>query len=65
MTVERDETDTDWPAEVDPVSVAITPLIEHIFTVTSAASPERQRALTEVLTAAEKVRAALHRPRLN
>ena len=66
MAAEHDETDIDWPAEVDPVNVAITPLIEHIFAVTSTASPERQRALTEALTAAEKVRVALRpAPRLN
>jgi hypothetical protein len=64
MVTERDETD-ELSGDLDPINLAITPLIEHIFTVTTAASPERQRALTEVLTAAEKVRAALHRPRLN
>jgi hypothetical protein len=65
MVTERDETD-ELSGEIDPVSVAITPLIEHIFTVTSTASPERQWALTEILTAAEKVRAALRpKPRLN
>ena len=65
MAAERDETD-ELSGEIDPVNVAITPLIEHIFAVTADGSAERQRALTEILTAAEKVRAALRpKPRLN
>jgi hypothetical protein len=65
MAVECDETD-ELSGEIDPVNVAITPLIEHIFAVTAPDSAERKRALTEVLTAGEKVRAALQsRPRLN
>jgi hypothetical protein len=58
--------ETDELPEADPISVAICPLIEHIFAVTADGSAERQRAMTEILTAAEKVRAALRQaPRLN
>jgi hypothetical protein len=58
--------ETDEVPEADSISVAICPLIEHIFAVTADGSAERQRAMTEILTAAEKVRAALRQaPRLN
>jgi hypothetical protein len=56
----------DWPSEADPIRLAVLPLIEHIFAVTSDGSAERSRALDVALTAAEKVRAALRpKPMLN
>lgn len=55
----------DWPGEADLIRMAALPLIEHIFAVTADGSAERSKAMDVVLTAAEKVRAALHRPRLN
>jgi hypothetical protein len=46
MAAECDETD-ELSGEIDLVSVAICPLIEHIFAVTAPDSAERTRALTE------------------
>jgi hypothetical protein len=40
------------------------PLIEHIFAVT-ADGPERKAAMNEILALPARIRAALHRPRLN
>jgi hypothetical protein len=46
--------------------MAVLPLIQHVFAVTADGSAERSKALDVVLTAAEKVRAALRpKPRLN
>ena len=66
MTVEHDSEFEPWPGEADPIRMAALPLIEHIFAVTADGSAERSKALDVVLTAAEKVRAALRpQPRLN
>jgi hypothetical protein len=64
MAAEHDETN-ELSGELDPIALAICPLLEHIFAVTADGSSERQRALTEMLTVVEKVRAALQpQPRL-
>jgi hypothetical protein len=49
----------DWPVAPDPINTAICPLIATVFELTADGSPERKAALCEVLTAAEKVRAAM------
>jgi hypothetical protein len=55
----------DWPVEVDAIRMAVLPLIQYVFAVTADGSAERGKALDVVLTAVEKVRAALRpRPRL-
>jgi hypothetical protein len=55
----------DWPSEADPIRLAVLPLIQHVFAVTADGSVERGKALDVVLTAVEKVRAALRpQPRL-
>jgi hypothetical protein len=57
--IERDETDAEWPAaEVDPINMAICPLIEHILAVTADGSSERKAALSEVLHIAERIKQA-------
>jgi hypothetical protein len=56
----------DWPpAEADLIRMAALPLIEHIFAVTVDGSAERSKAMDVALAAIERIRAALHRPRLN
>jgi hypothetical protein len=66
MMIERDEEFAPWPAEVDPIDAAICRLIAAVFELTAAGSPERTRAMTEVLQAAERVKRALApAPRLN
>jgi hypothetical protein len=65
--IERDETDAEWPAaEVDPINMAICPLIEHILAVTADGSSERKAALSDVLHIAERIKQALApKPTLN
>jgi hypothetical protein len=66
MTIEHDSKFEPWPAEPDPINTAICPLIAAVFELTADGSAERKAALCEVLTAAEKVRAAMRlKPRLN
>ena len=59
MTVERDEGFEAWPAEADPINTAICPLIEVVMEMTARGSPERARAMGEVLAAGERVKRAL------
>ena len=64
--IEHDEADTEWPAEADPINAALCPLFEVVFSHTRDDSPERRRAISEVLAAGERIRAALvPKPRLN
>jgi hypothetical protein len=64
MTIEPDEFEN-WPAGTDPINTALLPVIEHIFAVTAAGSPERKAALNEVLAVAERIKQALvPKPRL-
>jgi hypothetical protein len=63
--VMTDETDTEWPAEADPIIAAICPLIVTVFELTAPDSVERKVAMGEVLALPARIRAALHRPRLN
>jgi hypothetical protein len=49
----------DWPTEVDLLRMAALPLIEHIFAATAPGSPERARAMGEVLQVAERIKQAL------
>jgi hypothetical protein len=65
MAAEHDEADTEWPAEADPINTMLMPLIEHIFGLTAPDSAERKAAMNEVLALPARIRAALHRPRLN
>jgi hypothetical protein len=66
MTVERDDSDELAVPAVDPVNTSLLPVIEHIFAVTVDGSPARHAALSEVLSACERIRAALApKPRLN
>jgi hypothetical protein len=65
MVAERDEGFEAWPGEADPVNTLLMPLIEHIFAVTADGSLERRAAMNEVLALPARIRAALHRPRLN
>jgi hypothetical protein len=57
--------ETDLPTEVDPITGALSQLIVAVIEATATGSPERARAMTEVLAAAERVKAALHPRRLN
>jgi hypothetical protein len=53
-------------SEVDPVNGAIVALVELVVELTREDSPERKAAMTEVLAAAERIRAALKpKPRMN
>jgi hypothetical protein len=65
MATERDSEFETWPAEADPINTALMPVIEHVFAVTADGSPERKAAMNEVLALPARIRAALHRPRLN
>jgi hypothetical protein len=64
MTVERDSEFEPWPGELDSINTALMPLIEHIFAMTTDGSAERSKAMGEVLALPARIRAALHRPRL-
>ena len=56
----------DWPAAADPINTAICPLIAAVFELTAPDSPERKRAMSEVLQIAERIKQALvPKPRLN
>ena len=54
-----------WPAEADPLIASLIPLIEHVFELSAPDSPERKAVMGEVLALPARIRAALHRPRLN
>ena len=64
-TLEPDDADvTPEVSEVDPICAAVVPLVELVCELTGENSPERRAAMTEVLQAAERIRAALKpRPR--
>jgi hypothetical protein len=59
VTVERDETDTEWPAEADPIRAAIGNLLVVIMESTAEGSPERARAMNEALQAHERIKLAM------
>jgi hypothetical protein len=66
MVTERDSEFEPWPAEADPINAAICPLIAAVFELTAPDSPERARAMCEVLAAGERIKQALApMPRLN
>jgi hypothetical protein len=66
MSIERDETDTEWPTEADPIHAAICSLIVTVFELTAPDSPERKAAMNEVLAAGERIKQALApKPRPN
>jgi hypothetical protein len=66
MAAEHDEGFEAWPAEADPIRGAILPLIEAIFVVTHVGSRERAAAMSELMLAVDRIRAALvPRPSLN
>jgi hypothetical protein len=56
--VERDEVD-ERPTEVDAITSALSQLIVAVIEATVTGSPERARAMTEVLEVGERIRAAL------
>jgi hypothetical protein len=64
MTVPEQTDFEEWPAEADSIRMAALPLIEHIFAVTADGSAERSKAMDVALAAIDRIRAALHRPRL-
>jgi hypothetical protein len=63
MMLERDE--VDLPVAADAITAAIGALIVAVTKATETDSAARARAMTEVLLAAERIRAALRRQRLN
>jgi hypothetical protein len=65
MTAPEQTDFEDWPVAPDLIRMAALPLIEHIFAVTADGSAERGKAMDVALAAIERIRAALHRPRLN
>jgi hypothetical protein len=65
MVIEHDSEFEPWPGEVDPIAVAACPLLACVMEMSESDSPERARAMTEVLVALDRVRAILARPRLN
>jgi hypothetical protein len=66
MVIERDEEFEPWPAEADPIALAICPLLTFVIEATAPESPERARAMSEVLAAVERLkRALMPAPKLN
>jgi hypothetical protein len=59
MVAERDEADTGWPAEADPIRGSILPLIEAIFATTHDGSVQRAAAMGELMLAVDRIRAAM------
>jgi hypothetical protein len=62
-----DRTHEAWPdADPDPIRTASLPLLEYVFAATTDGSSERAAALGELMSAVDRIRAALQsRPRLN
>jgi hypothetical protein len=61
-----DRSFADWPSDGDPIRGAALPLIEAIFAVTRDGSSERAAALSELMSAVDRIRAALRpKSRLN
>ena len=67
MVIERDEDSLERESpEADPIRAAASPLLECVFGLTADGSPERARAVSEVLEVVERIRAALApKPTLN
>jgi hypothetical protein len=70
VVIERDETETetetDWPASTCAIRDAITSLLFEIIDGTATGSRERAKAMSAVLQAHERIRAALApKPTLN
>jgi hypothetical protein len=66
MVTEHDSEIQEWPGDADPIATAACPLISAVFELTEHRSRERAAALTEILTAVDRIRAALRpRPSLN
>jgi hypothetical protein len=60
------EFETDEVPEVDPISVAVCPMIAAVCELTADGSAERKAVLIEVLESAERIRAALRpKPRFH
>jgi hypothetical protein len=62
-----DRTHEAWPdAEPDPIKTASLPLLEYVFAATTDGSVERATALGELMSAVDRIRAALRpRPQLH
>jgi hypothetical protein len=66
MTAPEQADFEDWPAEADPIRVAVGNLLVAIIENTAEGSPERARAMNEALQAHERIKLAMCvRPRLN
>jgi hypothetical protein len=67
MVIERDDEGFEaWPVTGDPITSAISSLIVAVMEATETGSPERARAMGEVLESAERLKRALTpSPRLN
>jgi len=63
--IEPDEAADDLPEAADAITSAIGALIVAVMEATETDSQARSAAMNEVLLAAERIRAALHKPRLN
>jgi hypothetical protein len=59
MVIEPDDTDTEWPAAVDPIREAVGNLLIVIMQATADGSPARKRAMSEALEAHQKIMAAM------
>jgi hypothetical protein len=55
MTAAHDDTETEWPAAVDPIREAIGALFVAIMENTAEESPERKRAMSEALEAHRRI----------
>jgi hypothetical protein len=58
MAIERDETDTEWPAS-DPIREAIGVLFVAIIEGTAEGSRERTKAMSEALEAHRRINDAM------
>jgi hypothetical protein len=60
LVIERNEDELERESpEADPVRAAACPLIECVLSLTADGSPERARAVSEVLEVVERIRAAV------
>jgi hypothetical protein len=64
MNPERDEDFEPWPAEADPIRVAIAGLISAVMAAMPD-GPAREQAVNEIIALHGRVAALLGRPRLN
>jgi hypothetical protein len=58
VTTEREDELEDWPEAGDPLRIAVAKLILTVMQL-STSEPQRARAVTEVIEAETRIRAAL------